>query len=184
MIGFPKRALLLSLLVALPFTGCESSSPMELLEPSTVSSSKQAHGLRKVRGRIVTGVATLATSAVIGPSGGRLELGGHQLIVPAGAVSHPARFSLELLENGYVEVELNASSKGHGNNVGQRGFAVPVILELSYAAADGPVSPEELKIVWVRSDGSLEPLPSMHDAASQTVRAGLKHFSPYALASN
>ena len=48
---------------------------------------------------------------LLGSDGGILALLGHILEVPAGAVSEPTLFSMTVLQNGYVEVELTAAER-------------------------------------------------------------------------
>lgn len=139
-----------------------------------------------VRGRANPAHPLLA-AAVIGPEGGTLRLGSHRLVVPQRAVSAPTRFRMRRMDDGWVKVELEATSVGHGsspNDVGRRGFAMPVVLSLSYGDAATEQDPERLLVVWVKRDGTLERMPSVADPESRYVNASLGHFSAYALATD
>jgi hypothetical protein len=165
--------------------GCERyEAPLVPRDP--MYSAAPQHALHKVHDRRGQ-QSSNAASALIGRDGGMVQLGAHRLIVPAGAVDHPTRFSMRLADNGYVEVDLNASSytaKGSKNDAGRRGFARPVTLRLSYEEADLADGSSDVVIAWVKPDGSLQPLQSTRDERAHTISAELNHFSPYALASN
>lgn len=129
--------------------------------------------------------ATIAL--LLGSDGGVLSLLNHVLTVPAGAVSEPTLFSMTVLQNGYVEVELTATPKSlfsrlfFWRTVEEVTFKVPVELALSYANATNVTDPSRLKIMRVNPDGRHEILPSTVDPASKTVTADLDHFSRYCL---
>ena len=130
-------------------------------------------------------LSSLYVSRLIGVSGGSLQLAGHSLSVSAGAVSTPTVFLMVVLPDGRVEVELLAlaSSLFGVVDVGEQGFAAPVTLSLSYAAATNVDDASRLTILHLREDGTAEAIPGTVDAASQTVTARLEHFSKYCMAS-
>lgn len=171
------------LLLGLTVAGCERSElPGAAFDPQFSASRGAAH--KKVPARSLAAGAE-STGKMIGPAGGSVELAGHLLVVPAGAVSHPTRFTLRLVENGFVEIDLKAaraSGIGAGADVGKQGFSRPVILHLSYEQAELTTDPEALFVAWVKPDGSLQPLRSSHDAEERTITAALDHFSRYVLA--
>ena len=132
--------------------------------------------------------ATIAL--LLGSDGGILALLGHILNVPAGAVSEPTLFSMTVIQNGYVEVELTATPKSLLNTlffwrkVEEVQFNVPVGLSLSYARATNVTDPSRLKIMRVNPDGRHEILPSVVDTVNKTVTAELDHFSRYCMVTN
>ncbi|HET8654551.1 MAG TPA: hypothetical protein VFL93_03475 [Longimicrobiaceae bacterium] len=178
------KLVLLPLLTLAAVQGCErSATPLIPVDP--VFAVAPQHGLHKVRDRGRAHSSTDA-AAVIGPEGGVVELGSHRLIVPEGAVAHPTRFSMHLVDGGFVEVDLNAASSSHGpkNDAGKRGFSRPVTLELGYDDAAAADTTGDLVIAWVQPDGTLQPLRSTRDESQHVISAELQHFSPYALASD
>lgn len=178
-----RLAFLPLLLLGLVLGGCERSElPGAASDPQF--SAQQSAALRKLPAK-ARAVGKATAGEVIGAEGGSVELAGHVLTVPAGAVSHPTRFTLRLVENGFVEVDLRAaraSGLQAGVDVGKQGFATPVILQLSYEQGEVRGDPAALIVAWVRPDGSLQPLRSSHDAEEQTITAPLDHFSRYVLA--
>src|SRR5690606_24609760 len=74
----------------------------------------------------------LSASQVIGPEGGRVELLGHSIDVPAGAVAEAKVFTITSVPGGYVEVDLKATEDGVWVDAGDEGFLVPVTLTLTY----------------------------------------------------
>lgn len=122
------------------------------------------------------------TAAVIGPDGGVLKIGEHELSVPADAVSEPTVFSMSLADSEHIRVNLIAtriSADGQIVNVGTAGFLKPVQLTLSYSTAAEPVKEGELLVLWVRGDGTLEAQPTTVEPATKRVKADLGHFSGY-----
>lgn len=171
------------LAAALFVSGCERA---ELPGAPSVPefSARGAAALHRVPGRVPAEVATTAVQ-VISAAGGSVELAGHRLVVPAGAVARPTRFSLKLVESGFVEVDLHAvqsSGVGADLDVGKRGFATPVTLQLSYELAAELDNPGAVVIAWVKPEGTLQPLRSSHDRERRTITAELDHFSRYVLA--
>lgn len=131
-------------------------------------------------------IPELHVSRIIDASGGTLSLAGHKLTVPANAVKVPTVFLMVVLPNGRVEVELQAlvSTLFGVVSVGEEGFAEPVTLSLTYAWAANVESPDRLKILHLREDGTADPLPSTVNPTTRTVTAKLGHFSRYCMASN
>ena len=122
-----------------------------------------------------------AVAGVIGEAGGKLVLGQHVLEVPAGAVSGPTTFSMTDLSGEEIKVGLTAT-KLLTNDVGSAGFAKPVRLTLSYKnATEVPSNESDLKILWVKADGSTEAQPSSVDVQGKRVIGQLSHFSDYAI---
>ncbi|MBW3629047.1 MAG: hypothetical protein KY464_07085 [Gemmatimonadetes bacterium] len=127
------------------------------------------------------------TAQVIGVAGGALELSGHTLTVPAGAVSEPTLFSMIVLPNGRIEIELLATTVepfGQSRDVGSGGFqnGNTVRLTLSYARATNVDDPSRLVLLYLRDDGGVEKIPTTLDQATQTITAELQHFSRYCMA--
>jgi hypothetical protein len=119
-------------------------------------------------------------SAVVSTSGGRLTLGQHTLVVPAGAVDGPTTFVMTKSSDA-LEVSLTAT-QSLLNDVGSRGFRKPVTLTLSYKNAESVSADEsKLRILWLKPDGTQEAQPSTVDVQGRKVTADLSHFSDYGL---
>jgi hypothetical protein len=132
-------------------------------------------------------VAQLSDEVVrekIGKDGGELTLLGNTLTVPAGAVDRPTMFVLSVLAGDSIQVELIAYDPELYEDVGGKGFGVPVTLALSYAEAEEDLDPETLTIVHIKTDGEPVVLESTVDTENEVVSADLSHFSRYALCSN
>lgn len=185
------------LLIAAMGWGCDTSTdPAPATGPAQVEGSSQLLGglLDTADGLLDDGFRLVGTtvvvvgrlgSALIGPLGGILEVQDHALRVPAGAVPHPAAFTMAVLDGRTIEVDLQAVDPETGEDVGGKGFTIPVQLALSYADArikDNDI--DDLVIVRIHPDGTREPLPSTVDRATQRVTAELDHFSKYALCRN
>lgn len=192
-----KSTLLLPLLAAL-LGGCEPTAqgarelptapeaPLQALEgePRTAT-DEEGNEYTLVEGTLPLTLDRLHESEVIGVEGGSIQLAGHTLTVPAGAVDEPTLFVLGVLPSGYVEVELHAflADPLQGLvDVGEQGFKRPVTLSLTYSWASGVDDPEKLLILHLREDGVAEPVPSTVDTESRTVVAQLEHFSRYCMA--
>lgn len=112
---------------------------------------------------------------LIGPEGGRLAVGPHTLVVPAGALAEPVTI-IASIQSG---AERLVSFAPEGLT-----FAADADLTLSYAGCDGLALLLLPKTV-VQVDDHLELLdllPSMDNLAARTVSSRLRHFSNYAIA--
>jgi hypothetical protein len=169
-------------------TGCEPSTAPTLPEPSGPALSLESSGYRLIESPLPEGLPAIEVSKLIGLSGGSLHLAGHSIEVPEGAVSVPTLFTLSLVTDGYVEVELTAvvsSISGSVLDVGGNGFGgSTVALTLSYAAATNVGDPDDLLILRMLKDGQVEALDVVVEPNGKRVTAQLDHFSRYCLASN
>ena len=180
-----RRAPLAVLALMFALAGCEGRGESGLLlEPKHESeqvliSWKSRSGYTVVR---ETEESVGSVEAVIGRTGGKLVLGKHVLIVPAGAVPAGTRFRIEKEDGDHVRLHLTASRFSE-NDIGRRGFARPVKLILSYedAANVNLVSASLLQVMYVRPDEKVEALPSTVDFRNRSVATELRHFSEYAI---
>jgi hypothetical protein len=173
------RLLTLPALLASVLAGC-ADAPQALVEPPSLTLSTKE--LRKVEGSI----PAFHVEQVVGPEGAVLGVPGYTLTVPRGAVAEPTRFVFESLASGYVEVRLTATSLGAAteNDVGVRGFGVPLLLAFSYEPAGGMPQWARLVVAWVRDDGTLERVPSGFDPRQRLIIGRLSHFSQYTVAAD
>ena len=162
--------------------GCESLNESALVGPSEQSEILIIDRNAETGYTIAreTDPAVGVVSSIIDENGGSLSIGNHVLTVPVGAVDGPTTFTMSKLVD-EIEVGLTAT-RLLPNDVGHAGFNVPVTLSLSYEnAAEVPANLGQLRILWVKSNGQLEPQPSSLDAADHVVVGSLSHFSKYAL---
>lgn len=124
----------------------------------------------------------------ISSKGGQLETAGHRLIVPKDAVGVPTLFTLTAIpvdDSGsrYVMVELRAYERDADGqwtvDVGPRGFAVPVQLEMTYSWMTDKVGADQLKLLWVKPDKTGEVQATTVDTVGYRVISKLSHFSDY-----
>ena len=117
------------------------------------------------------------------PTGGSITTEGHTLRVPAGAISQPMWFSMQVVETSVVHVKLRAWRAIDGAAVTQ--FPnTPLELTLDASVLE-KLDPTGLTIVYLRDgtyDGGKERVPSTFNQANWTVTGYLTHFSSYALA--
>jgi len=116
----------------------------------------------------------------IGPEGGTVRLGPHELIVPPGAVTDFVNISMSFASPNAVAADCSPSPFT---------FSVPVTLILSYDGTQydggwdgdggGTSEPPPLEIIYMATDGSLEALDSEVDVENLTVSAQTDHFSRY-----
>lgn len=165
--------------------GCDPAPRQSADPPTAPTLDLTASDYYFIEGRIPSHIGDLDVSQLIGADGGSLHLAGHSITVPAGAVAEPTVFSMTLLTNGYVQVELEAISAGLLSDVGAGGFnGKTVALSLTYAWASNVSDPADLVILRMHEDGRVEPLPTTVDSKGKTVTAQLDHFSRYCMASN
>jgi hypothetical protein len=181
-----RKFLKLSTLSALALTlvqyGCENLEPSSaLVGPGDTSEilvvNTDQNGYTVAR---ETDPTVGVVSSIIDQNGGSLSIGNHVLTVPAGAVDGPTTFTMSKLVD-QIEVGLTAT-RVLPNDVGSAGFSVPVTLSLSYAnAAEVPANASEMKVGWVKANGSIEVQRSQVDASGEVVIGSLNHFSAYAI---
>ena len=118
-------------------------------------------------------------SAVIGPSGGTLALGGHLMVVPEGAVPEPIEFTMTVPPSRYMEVDISAAGVEHYV------FERPVAVVIDYTRCRGPQLPTSAVSVWY-IDGLrkelLENMGGVDDRYSRRVQFSTNHLSSYAIA--
>jgi len=113
-------------------------------------------------------------AAIIGPNGGSIRVGDHELRVPAGALDHEVLITAEAPVSSVAVVNLEP----HGLQ-----FAQPVQLELSYRNCIQPPGWLDLFIVYLDSaDRILEVNVSRDKKGVKSVVGDLEHFSRYAIA--
>lgn len=97
-------------------------------------------------------------------AGGTIEVGGHALVVPAGAVDGPVEFTMSSLPARMLKVRIQAQ--------GQHSFTFrsPATLTLSYGRCGAP-DPGSLRLYKIEpgSDEVLEDLGGTVDSAARTV---------------
>ncbi|MBV9772455.1 MAG: hypothetical protein JO040_00805 [Gemmatimonadetes bacterium] len=183
-----KRATMPVLALVLALWSCDSTGGRELQAVTGPRENIVGSVLGSVgRYRLVgaSGVSTGSVTAVIGSQGGTLQLGEHELAVPAGAVTAPTVFTLRVDDGEHIRVDLTATrtlATGEVVDVGARGFGRPLRLKLGFARASDSFDPNQLRIVWARPDGTLEVLATEVNPSGKQLRADLQHFSGYAVA--
>lgn len=113
-----------------------------------------------------------STTATVGPDGGTIEVGNHQLVIPRGALKSDVRITAEQLAGNVNSVRFSPEGLQ---------FARSAELTLSY---DNCLVVLPTKQIVYTSDllKLLEVLKSKDDWRSKTVTAPLDHFSRYAVA--
>ncbi len=118
-----------------------------------------------------------SASSVIGPLGGVVSVGGHQLVVPPLAVPIPTQFTVTVPASQYVRVDITAGNGQHYQ------FQKPVSITLSYARCSrSNIEKESLRIFYV-DDGNaiLQDMGGTDDKAARTVTTGTDHLSGYVI---
>lgn len=184
-----KSLLAPSLLSVLLLASCE---PRDLTDPRVPTAALSAESAESSQDQYTFVTAEplpslQQTVRVIDEMGGMLELLGHVLTVPAGAVAEPTQFSMVALPDGRIEVELAALSVtgvGAPREVGADGFlnGKTVRLTLSYATATNVDDPSRLLVLYLMDGGAVEALPTSVDVGTKTVSVELEHFSRYCMA--
>lgn len=174
---------LAALLSCTPDRG-EHASPVEAVPAAQMGTAASVTSYYRITEVLPDQVPTLELAEVIGVLGGEIRLMGHTLTVPAGAVSEPALFTLRIVNNGYIEVDLTAVAEGLLGglvDVGAAGFDKPVPITLTYARATNVSDPQRLKVMRLNDDGRHEILPTRVNEAGLTITAELDHFSRYCM---
>jgi hypothetical protein len=112
-------------------------------------------------------------AAIIGPDGGTLHIGEHQLVIPRGALAEEQLIKGEALTSSLVDVEFSP---------GGLTFAKPAELTLSYKSCDVPAT-IDLLLAYVGWGNRILEFPPSQDLKSLSEVVGeIDHFSRYAVA--
>jgi hypothetical protein len=111
-------------------------------------------------------------AAIIGPQGGTLKVGEHELVIPAGALDREELVIAEAPTSSRVDVQFAP----HGLQ-----FLKPAQLTLSYKGCVRPTSVDFL-IAYIQGGRVLELPPSVDHKDDDEVEADIDHFSRYAIA--
>jgi hypothetical protein len=122
-----------------------------------------------------------STTAVIGPLGGVLELDGHSMLVPGGAVLDPTSFKMVVPASPHLEIQVTA--EGHSGFVFER----PVTLSISYARCPREdLQMKSLRIFYI--DAQTKEILADHGGDDnkllRRVTALSGHLSGYSVGSN
>jgi hypothetical protein len=113
-----------------------------------------------------------AEAAIIGPQGGSIKVGEHELVIPAGALAREELIVAEAPTSPLVDVTFAP----HGLE-----FLTSAQLTLSYKGCIRPTLTEFL-IAYIQGNQVLELPPSVDDKVADEVEADIDHFSRYAIA--
>jgi hypothetical protein len=114
-----------------------------------------------------------ADAAIVGPSGGTLHAGPHELVIPQGALDHEELIVMEAPTSSRVDVRLEPEGLQ---------FQTPAKLTLSYKACVVPTIADLLVAYLGQGRQVLELPPSNDHRSEDKVEADIGHFSRYAVA--
>jgi len=114
-----------------------------------------------------------ADAAIVGPAGGTLHVGNHELVIPKGALDHEELITMEAPTSSLVDVRFEP----HGLQ-----FQQPAELKLSYKGCVRPTSADLLVAYLGQGNQVLELPPSVDVKSGDEVDADIDHFSRYAIA--
>jgi hypothetical protein len=112
-------------------------------------------------------------AAIIGPSGGTLHAGPHELVIPKGALDHEELIVMEAPTSSLVDVRLQPEGLQ---------FQKPAQLSLSYKSCVVPTIADLLVAYLGHGREVLELPPSSDYRSEDKVEADIGHFSRYAVA--
>jgi hypothetical protein len=114
-----------------------------------------------------------ADAAIIGPNGGTLHVGPHELVIPKGALAEEQLITAEAPTSSLVDVQFAP----HGLE-----FLQSAQLKLSYKGCIRPTDADFRVAYLDLSNQVLELPPSVDDKVDDIVEALIGHFSRYAIA--
>jgi hypothetical protein len=120
-----------------------------------------------------------SASALIGPLGGVLAVGGTRVVIPVNAVLSPTTFTLTVPASKYVEIDVRTDASEHFV------FSQPVLVTLDYGRcgrSDLLRAPLSAWNIDPQTKALLEPMISVDNKLTQTVTFTTLHFSGYAVA--
>lgn len=123
---------------------------------------------------------TQSTSGTIGVLGGILELDGHSVVLPPGAVLLPTRISLTVPASNHLKVQFQAGGSEHFE------FLEPISITISYARCTRSNIDRVTLGIWHIDDQNqlLSNKGGYDDKVARRVTATSDHFSNYAVGAN
>jgi hypothetical protein len=112
-------------------------------------------------------------AAIIGPNGGTLHVGPHELVIPKGALDHEELITAEAPTSSLVDVKFQPEGLQ---------FSQDAQLKLSYKGCVRPTSADLFVAYLGQGNKILELPPSLDQKVDDDVEADIGHFSRYALA--
>lgn len=122
---------------------------------------------------------TTSVTAILGPYGGSLSLGGHRIDVPLGALQLPVPITLTEPASNYMEISV------HVAGVDFFEFLLPVTLTISYDRCSRSNLERDPLQAWYIDEVTkalLENMGGFDDKLARTVTFRTGHLSGYALA--
>lgn len=172
--GLHRLAALL-LLGLIPAACSEAATAPQVQKPADAAYSSVTYGATLLE---CPAEVTRSVSATVGAAGGVLELDGHRLSIPLGAVLAPTKFTLTAPASNYVELDVQAGSSGHYQ------FRKPVQLAISYARCTRDnINRDDLHIYYVDGETKevIQDLGGFDDKSARVVTSSTDHLSDYAL---
>lgn len=120
-----------------------------------------------------------STSAVVGPLGGIINLGGTSVQIPAGALLAPVTVNVVEPASQYMEIDVSVEGVEHFV------FELPIAVTISYARCDrGDLDLKPLSVWYINGDTHelLEPMGGVDNKLARTITFTTPHFSGYAVA--
>jgi hypothetical protein len=114
-----------------------------------------------------------ADVAIIGPNGGTLHVGPHELVIPKGALDHEELITAEAPTSSLVDVRFQPEGLH---------FSADAQLKLSYKDCVRPTSADLFVAYLGQGNQILELPPSRDQKIDDDVEADIGHFSRYAIA--
>jgi hypothetical protein len=114
-----------------------------------------------------------ADAAIIGPNGGTLHVGPHELVIPKGALDHEVLITAEAPTSSLVDVRFQPEGLQ---------FSQDAELKLSYKGCVRPTSADLFVAYLGQGNQVLELPPSRDQKVDDDVEADIGHFSRYAIA--
>jgi hypothetical protein len=122
---------------------------------------------------------TTSSSAVIGPLGGVVDVGGTSIQIPAGALLSPVTVTVTIPASPYMEIDISVAGVEHFV------FEQPVVVTLSYARctrSDIDASPLSVWYIDSSTKDLLEPMGGVDDKLLRAITFTTGHLSGYAVA--
>ena len=160
--GIPVLVSLLSPVVA----ACDAGFPTSPASDANLSRASSTRAVSKPQLAVCPTNTTERVSGTIGAAGGSIELAGHRLTIPAGAVTRPTRFTLTVPAGPHLKIEVTAA----GTRPNRR--SAPAAVTISYERCERQnFVTESAKVLSLdaRTDEAVALLEGEHDPAQQTL---------------
>jgi hypothetical protein len=148
-------------------------------EPTTAPADARLSIMSRATPRLVVCPTRneLSASAVVGAGGGRFRVGGHAVVIPAGAITEPVELTVTAPAGRHLALDVSAAGSEHYT------FQRPIAITLDFSRCQRRDLRAGAMTVWyLDADGTPRERMPVRSGSGSSLTFSTDHLSTYALA--